>query len=330
MRVLVLGGLGFIGSHVTRQLLDQGHEVVVHDILPSAYSTDRHAVLSEAVAMRHKVLLCGARLVVGGPHEPSFLGHLLPEADPEIVVHLIGTPLPSYAETHLTEARRDLLDSAAATIEALQLYGRARRLVFVSSSMVYGDFENGFASEDGRKIPVNAYGALKLAAETLVRTCMPNSGMEYSIVRPSAVYGPYDVHGRVVQTFCERAMRGMPLAIHVPDDYLFDFTHVSDLAVGIAGAATCRAAVNQTFNLATGHAHSLVGLAEILRGHFPDLEVTRDLRLSRISPKRGALSIAKAQEYFGYQPKYDLETGIAALLDVMRSQREVAAERSWS
>jgi UDP-glucose 4-epimerase len=330
VRVLVLGGLGFIGSHVTRRLLDHGHEVVVQDVLPSAYSMERHAVLSEAVGMRHKVMLCGARLAIGGPHEPDLFGQLLREVDPEVVVHLIGAPLPNYAETHLAEARRHLLDSTAATIEALQFHGRVRRLVFVSSSMVYGEFAEAFVTEDAPKLPVNAYGALKLAAETLVRTCVPNLGIEYTIIRPSAVYGPYDVHGRVVQVFCERALRGLPIVMHAPDDHQFDFTYVSDLAAGITAAATCRAAVNQAFNLATGRARSLVALAEILRDHFPDLEVVRDVRRCRVVPKRGALSIAKAQAALGYRPEYDLETGIAALLEVMRGQRVAAGEPAWS
>lgn len=321
MRVLVLGGLGFIGSHVTRRLLDEGHEVMVQDILPSAYSLESHSALSEAIGVRRTVLLRGAQFVLGGPHEPNRFGQLLRDVDPDIVIHLIGTPIRTYAETHMAEARRQLLDLTAATIEALQIHGRVRRLVFVSSSMVYGEFKGDLVTEDTAKLPVNTYGALKLASETLVRTCIPNLGAEYTIIRPSAVYGPYDIHRRVVQLFCERAMRGLPITINVPDDFCLDFTYVSDLAVGITAAATCRAAANQTFNLTTGKARSLVALAEILKGHFPDLEVTRDVQMRKTVPKRGTLSIAKARDCFGYRPEYDLETGIAALLHVMRGQR---------
>ncbi|MCA9065781.1 MAG: NAD(P)-dependent oxidoreductase, partial [Planctomycetaceae bacterium] len=132
----------------------------------------------------------------------------------------------------------------------------------------------------------------------------------YAIVRPSAVYGPYDTNRRVVQIFVENAIQGHPIVLHQGGSARLDFTYVDDTAHGMVQTLLHPAAANECFNITYGHGYSLKDLADVLREYFPDLTVkTTDDGTSR-RPRRGALSVEKARQMIDYRPRYSLEDGI--------------------
>jgi len=133
------------------------------------------------------------------------------------------------------------------------------------------------------------------------------TGMEYVILRPSAVYGPLDVEDRVVAKFMLRAMRGQVLNVNGAGETL-DFTYVDDAADGIVTAALEVGAANDTYNITKSHSVSLLQAAQMVvdivgSGSIEVKDKDADF------PSRGALNIDKARRVLGFDPRVDVEEG---------------------
>jgi UDP-glucose 4-epimerase len=183
---------------------------------------------------------------------------------------------------------------------------KVNKFVYISSSMVYGDFTDQ-VREDAVCRPQGQYGILKLAGEWLVKDYTRKTGMAHVIIRPSAVYGPLDVNDRVISKFLLAAMRGETLNVNGANETL-DFTYVADAADGIVAATTLNVANNRTYNITKSHSKTLLEAAELAvqiagRGSINVRE--RDLDF----PSRGALNIDAARHDLGYNPQVDMEEG---------------------
>jgi UDP-glucose 4-epimerase len=183
--------------------------------------------------------------------------------------------------------------------------------------MVYGDFKDG-VSEDHACSPRGQYAILKLAGEWLVKDYArqyPEFG--YTILRPSAVYGPCDVQDRVISKFMVAALRGQTLQVNGQDERL-DFTYVTDAAKGIVDVALSNNTDNKTYNITKSHSHSLLDTAKLavkIAGSGKIEVRDRDLDF----PSRGALNIDAARYDFGFDPKIDVEEGFQLYHDWFKS-----------
>lgn len=315
-KVLVTGGAGFVGSHTVKELMDAGADVAVLDsfhqyIYPMADS------YLENVRHRFNTMLKGAEIVRGSTLNKDDLRRHIMEVQPEVVVHFAALPLANVAIRQSEEAFDSILGGTTNLMEIIRDVGFVRRLVYISSSMVYGDFDQDPMPEDGRTEPKEIYGGMKLAGETLVKVYSQRYDFEYSIVRPSAVYGPTDNNRRVLQIFVENAFKGLPLKMKNGDTTYLDFTFVRDTAQGVRKVALSPNSVGQTFNITRGERHTLAQAAEMIGRHFPDLEVT-DEKGDTFHPDRGSLSVAKAEELVDYQPQFSLDRGIDEYVEFMR------------
>jgi nucleoside-diphosphate-sugar epimerase len=258
--------------------------------------------------------------------EKAALRDVLARVQPDCIIHLAGLAIVSAAERNLEAAKADILQSTINLFEGVRLSTHCRRVLHVSSSMVYGHIAGGTVDEDAPLVPMNVYGALKLAAEVVARTHLAATRVESVIVRPSAVYGPGEVSRRVVQTFCESALAGLPVTIKGSASELIDFTYVDDLCDGLYRAATVPAAAGETFNMTAGRPHSLTDLVGCIRHHVPKLQFNISEPRDAFRPKRGALDIGKARRLLGYAPASTLETGIARYIGHMSGYRPAQAQ----
>jgi len=191
---------------------------------------------------------------------------------------------------------------------------RVKKFVYISSSMVYGDF-TADVSEDAQCRPIGQYGIMKYMGEKLVEDYSRRGCFEHVIIRPSAVYGEWDVEDRVVSKFMTKAMRGETLKVNGPDEVL-DFTYVEDTAMGIVLAATKEEANGNIYNITRSEQRqwTLKDAAELavkIAGQG-SLEVApRDLSF----PKRGRLDITRAQKDLGYAPTVNVEEGFQRYYD---------------
>jgi UDP-glucose 4-epimerase len=200
-------------------------------------------------------------------------------------------------------------------LEASNTYD-VRKFIYISSSMVYGDFKDD-VTEDAICKPQGQYGIMKLAGEWLVRDYSRRTNIVHTIIRPSAVYGPLDVEDRVISKFLLTAMRGETLKVNGEKETL-DFTYVDDAADGIVAAALSDNTENKTYNITKSHSVTLLEAAHIalaLAGGG-NLQVgNRDLDF----PSRGALNIDAARRDFGFDPKVDVAEGFQNYYDWLKN-----------
>jgi nucleoside-diphosphate-sugar epimerase len=150
---------------------------------------------------------------------------------------------------------------------------------------------------------------MKLSGEHLVRDYTRRGCFEHVIIRPSAVYGEYDVEDRVVSKFMLSAMRGQTLKVNGANETL-DFTYVEDAARGIVQATLSKHAVNNTYNITKSHSTTLLKAAELAvsivgQGTIECRDKDADF------PSRGALNIDRARQDFDFDPQVDVEEGFA-------------------
>ena len=304
MKVMVTGGLGFIGHHVIQELVAQSMDVTILDSKTN-YGVIPPAELETLIKLRHQTIP-DFPLYITEIQSRSTVDYVVGKCQPEIIIHLASFPRQKTVEAHPDVAARTMIEGLINMLEAARSH-KVRRFVFVSSSMVYGDFDD-HCSETRECRPRGQYGIMKLAGEMLVRDYARKSGMEYTIIRPSAVYGPRDTEDRVLAKFMAVAHRGGTLAINGRDEAL-DFTYVTDAAAGIASAALSENTVNRTYNVTRGGSVTLLRAAKIItdlvgRG---SIEVRpRDDSY----PSRGSLNIDAARRDFGYDPKINIQQGI--------------------
>jgi UDP-glucose 4-epimerase len=316
-RILVTGGAGFIGSHTCAALAASGAEVIAADPLRT-YSFSFEAHHWHGLRHRRDVLLRDATVVVASTENRDEMRRAMLDARPDYVLHLGALPLATVARVSADHAFESILRGTFNLLEIALEVGTIRKFVYVSSSMVYGDFTRVPMPETERTAPKDVYGGMKLAGEVLVQTFSRAAGLPYAIVRPSAVYGPTDMNDRIVQRFAECALWARPLTVADPDGTVLDFSYVKDVAQGLV-KALLSPVENEVFNITAGEGRTLRELYDLLVGRWPDMPVEVSQPSDDFRPKRGALDISKARSLLGYEPEYPLERGLEEYLEFLTS-----------
>ncbi len=308
-RFLLTGGAGFIGSYITRELLAAGDEVILYDAFIN-YVSSFENTYSVYMRERFRDIQDRVTMVRGNVTHKEYLRKALLDYKPDVVIHLAALPSADVSNVFSEEAMDNNLVATVNCLEVLRSVDFVKRFVYTSSSMIYGDFKTMPVNEDHPKSPKDIYGATKYAGEIMVETYGRRFGLEYTIIRPSAVYGPTDVNRRVTGLYVENAFRGKPLVLDNGGTSKLDFTYVEDTAHGFVLAAKSPAAKNQIFNITRGEGRTIRELGELVAKHVPGTElVEKPAKVFR--PERGALDISKARTMLGYEPRYSLEEGIA-------------------
>ena len=169
--------------------------------------------------------------------------------------------------------------------------------------------------------PIGIYGALKFSGEKMVIAYSQVFDLKYTIVRPSALYGERCVSRRVGQVFVENALKGLEIKVSGDGSDRLDFTYISDLVQGVARIIENPNAINQIFNITYGSSRSIAEMADILRHHFPNIQLRTETR-DRLMPNRGTLSVEKARRLLGYDPQYPLEKGFPRYIEWYKTMFE--------
>lgn len=312
MNVLVTGGLGLIGHNIVKKLKDRGHKVIVYDNCTN-YGIIPQAEIDYLIAERKKII-GDVEVFVMDILQASMFDYILPKYQIDTIIHLASFPRQKVVNANPAWGSSVMSQGLILLLEAAVKHG-VRRFTYASSSMVYGDFKN-FVTEDAICKPQGQYGILKLAGEWLVRDYTRKHGIEHTILRPSAVYGPLDVEDRVISKFLLTAMRGETLKVNGVNETL-DFTFVDDAADGFVDATLSPLAANDTYNITKSHSKTLLAAAELAvklvgRGNIEIKDKDEDF------PSRGALDITKAKRDFNFDPKIDIDEGFEIYYDWLK------------
>lgn len=303
MKILVTGGLGLIGHNVVARLEAQGHHVVVTDT-KTTYGLVPQIELDYLVAERIKKIR-SSHVYHHDIADRFNIDLLMKTYKFDTVIHLASFPRQKVVNVDPCAGSRTMSEGLLNLLE-LSSKHNIEKFVYISSSMVYGDFDDQ-VREDAVCRPQGQYGIMKLAGEWLVKDYTRKTGMKHVIIRPSAVYGPLDVEDRVISKFLLTAMRNGVIKVNGANETL-DFTYVDDAADGIVSAAVKSAADNNTYNITKSHSWTLLRAAELAVDIIGSgtIEVgNRDLDF----PSRGALNIDSARQDLDYDPKIDIDEG---------------------
>jgi nucleoside-diphosphate-sugar epimerase len=188
-KVLVIGGAGFIGSYVVKKLLSLGHSVVVYDAYIQYFDPVENRNYQSFTQERHNGIT-GVEFIRGDTRDTSFLQRVIAKHRPSHIMHLATLPMANIGDENPEEAISSIVEGTVNVLDAIRDVDYVERFVYISSSMVYGDFEYAPADEDHPKKPKGIYGGAKLAGEILTEAYGRRYSIPYTIIRPSAVYGP--------------------------------------------------------------------------------------------------------------------------------------------
>jgi UDP-glucose 4-epimerase len=312
MRIVVTGGLGLIGHNVVKKLENQGHDVVVVDTR-TTYGIIPQSEINYLINERLKIIKTD-RLYKIDITDVNGINWLFEKHKPELVIHLASFPRQKVVNANPCLGSRTMSEGLLNLLENCKKH-KVQRFFYASSSMVYGDFQD-YVTEDDICRPQGQYGIMKLAGEWLVKDYQKH-GIDYTIFRPSAVYGPLDVEDRVISKFLLTAMRGGVLKVNGVNETL-DFTYVDDAANGIVDAVQIESTKNKIYNITKSHSKTLLSAAELAvklvgKGSIEVRDKDDDF------PSRGALDITAARNDFNFNPKVDIEEGFEIYYDWIKN-----------
>jgi UDP-glucose 4-epimerase len=248
---------------------------------------------------------------------------LLQEHKPDAVIHTAAIVGVANAADIPIKAMRVNVEGSVNLFEAMRLTG-LRRVVHISTEETYGDFLAPTVDEEHPQKPVSVYGLTKLAAEHYGRVYSREHGLECINVRTCWVYGPHLPRLRMPRTFVEAALRGEPF--HLPEgaNFAVDQVYIADTVAGAILALDKPQHRFDAYNIATGAAPTLADTAEAVNRAIPGARITvgdAPYRHGGIVPSavKGALDISRARSELGYEPRYDIQTGIEATIAATRA-----------
>jgi UDP-glucose 4-epimerase len=304
MKVVILGGGGFLGSHLAETLLANGQEVCIFD-QPAAryleYSRER-----------------GANIVTGNFFDPDALRAVI--SDCEVVYHLVSTTVP---QTSNDNPRLDVEGNLMGTLQLLEQMRNAgvKKIVFSSSGgTVYGIPQEIPIKESHPTDPTSSYGIVKLAIEKYLHLYWTLHGLDYCILRISNAYGarqPITPTQGAIAAFLGKATAREEIVIWGDGTILRDYIYASDIANAFLQASLYQGEW-KIFNIGSGHGHSLIELIGVIEN------ITQIPVQVKYLPKRqfdvpvNILDITRAKSHLGWEPKVRLEEGVLAASEWMQ------------
>lgn len=293
MHAVVLGGCGFIGSHVVDALVAAGHRVTVLD----------------RAMERYRGPVPGVEYVSGDFSDKMLLVELLSGKD--AVFHLVSTTFPGTANLDPKADVTCNLVSTLSLLETMTALGVSRLVYLSSGGTVYGPGPGHPIPEDYPLSPINSYGIVKVAIERYLEMYRATHGLQPVAIRAANPYGPRQGHNGVqgvIATFMRNVRDGQPIEIWGDGKVVRDYLHVADLA------ALCVTAGKSDFcgalNAGSGQGHSLMELIEAL-SDVTGQQIAPNFKPGRkIDVPYSVLDITRAREVLGWTPATEFRAGL--------------------
>jgi len=306
-KILVTGGLGFIGSHIVNALSKQtDRDILVYDV--NAHDAKRRNIVT----------------VQGDIFDSDKLLKVMRGGEISDVVHMVGlASIPSCKENSDASYKLNVA-SVQAVLEAMRLSG-VKRLVFPSTAAIYGATNGPQVGEETKPRPSTVYGSHKLEAEQLIREYSGNYGCQYTILRLFNVYGDLDKEQGVVSLFLRKGLAGEPLTIK-GGGQLRDFVFLSDVVEAFVNALNSVDSNHQTINVGSGVGVSINELAEMIRQSFPTVQI-------KYAPPNGDeysiyADISRLKKILGCKP-IPPDKGISAFVERCKLESAARVGKQW-
>jgi nucleoside-diphosphate-sugar epimerase len=310
LNILVTGGAGFIGSHLVRAFLRDGHAVRVLDDFSSG-SRDNLREVSRAI-----------EVLRGDAADPKTAARAAKGID--VVYHEAAVPSVALS---VADPARSHRSSATATLQMLLAARDAgvRRFVYAGSSSVYGDPPEQPKTESMTPRPLSPYAVGKLTGEMYVRLFASLYGMETLTLRYFNVFGPRQSPGSpysgVISLFTTALLGGRTPVIYGDGGQSRDFTYVDNVVEANRLALKAKGLAGQAVNVATGKSVTLLALLRALGAITGQPAKARHEKVRAGDIRHSRADIRQAERLLGYRPIVDFQTGLARTVDWYRRAR---------
>jgi UDP-glucuronate 4-epimerase len=315
MKALVTGAAGFIGSHLTERLLNDGWTVVGADSFDTFYDP-RIKRRNLAGSVAHPRF----RLVEGDIRDRVAMEQAV-ESDTDVIVHLAARAgvRPSIAEPALYA---DVNINGTVVLLELARERHVPKFVFASSSSVYGNNKKvPFSEADNVDFPISPYAATKKAGELICHTYHHLYGLAINCLRFFTVYGPRQRPDLAIHKFARLIEDGKPIPVYGDGSMMRDFTYIDDILNGIV-AAMDRCVGYEIYNLGESQPIRLSDLIAEIEHALGKQAIRQWLPVQPGDVDRTYADVAKAQAQLGYQPSTDIRTGLARFVAWFREERK--------
>lgn len=307
---LVTGGCGFIGSHLVEALAKKGIKVKVIDSL----------VKGKLESIQYLIDQGKVEFIEGDIRNRDSVDKAMKDVD--YVFHMAAVHIQRSAQS--PEESVDVNVKGSYNVFKSALEHNAKRVIFSSSSSVYGEPKKLPMSEDSEMNIVEPYGASKLMAENLLKF-LATKGLKYNILRYFNVYGErqaiHAYYTTVIIHFVKRILNNEAPVIDGKGTQSMDFTHVSDVVNGNILTMESKAE-NEIFNIGTGKSTTVKELAEILiKALGKDVEPI--FRPREVLVTKRQADITKAQKILGFKPKVSVEDGLKEVALAIKAHPEL-------
>tara|TARA_Y100001958_G_C21247329_1_gene578500 strand:+ start:901 stop:1914 length:1014 start_codon:yes stop_codon:yes gene_type:complete len=320
-KILLIGGAGFIGHNLALKL-SKNYKVTIIDFLKinnikSIKSIDKKnrylykKILNERLKLLKKNKV---KIIKDDCRNYKKLSITISKINPNFIYHLAAVAHANVSNKDPFSTFDHSLRTLENSLDASRSLKKLERFIFISSSMVYGNFTKKTVDEIDRCEPLGIYGGLKFAAEKMVIGYNQVFNIPYNIIRPSALYGERCVSRRVVQIFIENALKGNELLINDDGKERLDFTYIEDLTDCMVKMIKIKKSKNMLFNITFGNSRTINELVNIIKTYIKNVKV-RSIKRDKLMPYRGTLSNQKIGKVLKFYPKYNLETGVKKLIE---------------
>lgn len=307
-KVLVTGGAGFIGSHVSEFLLARGDDVVIVDEMNDYYDVQ---IKEKNLALLRENYPDSNRLKIyrGDICDEKFMEMIFENENPEWVCHMAARAgvRPSIIDPYVY-----IHSNIRGTTQLMELSHRfgVKNFVFASSSSVYGGNKSTyFSEEESVDNPVSPYAASKKACELLAYTYHHLYNLNTSALRFFTVYGPRGRPDMAPFKFIDRVSRGMEIQQFGDGSSSRDYTYIDDIVDGVVRAID-RPHKYEVFNLGKGSGTSLRDFIHLVQKHTGKKATIRVMPDQPGDVPYTCADVSKAQELLGYRSKVSFEEGI--------------------
>ena len=319
-KILLVGGGGFIGHNLALKLKNRGHQPIIVDSLSvnNLLSFTDSEIKNKELYLKilnNRIELLNRNNInfnVIDARDYNLISKVYEDINPDIIIHLAAV---SHANKS-NKSPHTTFDNSLRTLENTLDFAKndKKHVIYLSSSMVYGEFNGKSVDEETICNPIGIYGTLKYAGELMVKAYNQVFQTPYTIIRPSALYGERCVSRRVGQIFIENSLQGLDIEINGSGKEKLDFTYVEDFVSGVILCCEKESAKNQIFNLTYGQSREINELIYILKKIFPKLNLKHKNK-EAFMPERGTLKIDKAKKLLDYKPQFEIEKGYTKYIE---------------
>lgn len=317
MKILLTGGAGFIGSHLTKELLDLGYAVICLDNLDDYYDPQLKRQNIRQFSADPNYLF-----IEGDIRDRTLLDALFRLYGCDTVVHLAARAgvRPSVQNPALYFDVN--LNGTMSILDSMRQAG-VNRLVMASSSSVYGDAERvPFKESDASDRPLSPYAASKRSAELLAHTYHHLYGFAISCLRFFTVYGPGQRPEMAISQFTERVLSGMPITLFGDGTTARDYTYIDDITSGIIKAIDHLDGFS-VLNIGGSDPISLRDLVSLIERATGETALIDWQPMQPGDVERTYADVSLARKQIGYKPTVRIDEGIQKFVDWYRSRVEV-------